>query len=152
MRTAKFIVGLICLALAVTLPGCLALGIGTNFGFGRVSSEMVWRDILRALPFAVCAVGLAAAGSFLLLNRRSSLSYRARILISVAALAGVIPAIVMIADLRARRVDAAEDKRRWLREIDRENDKAGFVKDSTGAWTVVARTNNEPAAKLDPSK
>ena len=39
--------------------------------------------------------------------------------------------------VRAHTVDQAEDRRRWLREIDAENAKSGFVKDTNGALIYV---------------
>jgi hypothetical protein len=38
-------------------------------------------------------------------------------------------------------VDRAEDRRRWLREIDAENAKSGFIKDTNEALIYVGTTN-----------
>jgi Co/Zn/Cd efflux system component len=38
--------------------------------------------------------------------------------------------------------DQAEDRRSWLRGIDAENAKAGFVRDTNGALIYVGATNN----------
>ena len=40
-------------------------------------------------------------------------------------------------------VDQAEDRRRWLREIDAENAKSGFIKDTNGALIYVGTTNSK---------
>jgi len=53
---------------------------------------------------------------------------------------------------RAHAVNDAQDRRRWLREIDKENEKAGFIKDTNGALIYVGVTNAQPASKQEPSR
>jgi len=95
-RTAKVIAGLACLVVAPLLPGLLALGVATNFGFGRSSVDMVLRDWCRASAFALCAIALLATGLFLIVRRHEHFSRRTRVLIGIGAFAGVGPAIGMV--------------------------------------------------------
>ena len=103
LRTAKVIAGFACLVVAL-LPGLLALCLGTNFGYGRESpglsqqesTNLRFWDLCLASPFAVCAIGLVAIGLFLILKRNSLISKRARVLIVIGALAGVVPAVGVV--------------------------------------------------------
>jgi len=46
---------------------------------------------------------------------------------------------------RAHTENDAEDRRRWLREIDEENAKSGIVRDTNGSFTYVGTSNRQAA-------
>jgi hypothetical protein len=48
---------------------------------------------------------------------------------------------------RANTVNDAEDRRRWLREIDKANAESGFTKDTNGYLVYSGATNGQPASK-----
>ena len=54
--------------------------------------------------------------------------------------------------VKSHTVNDAADRRRWLREIDKENEKAGFVKETNGALIYVGKTNPQPTAIQEPPK
>jgi hypothetical protein len=67
-----------------------------------------------------------------------------KFIITLAAVA--IAVVVIDAGVRwyvrtYRTVDQAEDRRRWTQEIDAENAKSGFIKDTNGALIYVGTTN-----------
>jgi hypothetical protein len=49
---------------------------------------------------------------------------------------------VVPSEQRRWRQDQAEDRRRWLQEIDADNAKVGFIKDTNGNLIYVGTTNN----------
>jgi len=137
------------------LPGLLSLGFLTNFGFGHSEAyplHDLWRDRCLALLFALFALGLAAAGVFLIIERDSTISKGAKALLAIGAIAGLFPAISAAIYLNGHSVSDAEDRRRWLREIDDGNEKAGFFKDANGGLIYVGVTNSRAGKKDVPGK
>jgi hypothetical protein len=51
--------------------------------------------------------------------------------------------VAVIWHFRAHMVNDAEDRRRWLREVDKENAQSGFIKDSNGDLIYVGTTNGQ---------
>jgi hypothetical protein len=49
-------------------------------------------------------------------------------------------------------VNQTEDRRRWLREIDTENAKAGFIRDTNGALIYIGATNSQSKSNQEPMK
>jgi hypothetical protein len=46
---------------------------------------------------------------------------------------------------RSHTVNDAEDRRRWLGEVDKANAESGFTKDTNGELIFVATANGQPA-------
>lgn len=40
-------------------------------------------------------------------------------------------------------VNDAEDRQRWLREVDEDNERQGLIKDTNGDWIFVGVTNSK---------
>jgi hypothetical protein len=141
MTTVKIIAGLCCIITGLVLPAGLALGQLTHFGFSQGLGDLNGKDILLGSAFAVCAIALAAAGIFLIIRCRESLSKQATILIPSILAISIFAPLSRVYYLRAHSVSDAEDRRRWLREFDRENEKNGLVKLNDGTWSFSSPTN-----------
>ena len=118
MKIAKVIAGVACTAVALLLPGMLAVLIATNLGFGRTSATLRLQDICLAIPFALFALGLIATGLFLIFRRHSALSRRARRWVAAGVVAGVLPALAMLTYICSRSVTAEEAVLHNLRLIE----------------------------------
>jgi hypothetical protein len=62
------------------------------------------------------------------------------LLILLAALAGLGGIYFYF---RAHTVNDPEDRRRWLREVDKANAESGFIKDTNGYLIYVGTTNGQ---------
>jgi hypothetical protein len=65
------------------------------------------------------------------------------LLIVFAALAGIGGTYLYF---RAHTVNDAEDRHRWLHEVDKANAESGFIKDTNGDLIYVGTTNGHPAS------
>jgi hypothetical protein len=151
ITTVKILAGLSCCVAAFALPGRLALGELTHFGFSQGTSDLGGEDVLRGSIFVVCAISLSAVGTYLIIKRSSTVSKLIRLAIGLTISVCIILPIGRVWHLRANTVSDAEDRRRWLQQIETENRAAGLIQDSNGNWSFQAITNRSKPTKADGS-
>ena len=118
MRNTKVVVGLLCIVTGIILPGFLALGFASNFGFGRTSPDLRHHDYLVAGPFVLLAIGMIGSGWFLIKRRDSAISMVANLVVTLTVVLGVAPTIATIRYLRAHSQTQADAVRSIMREVD----------------------------------
>ena len=132
MRTIKIIAGLGCFVLAL-FPGLLVLG-ELNFGFN--------------LPFAVCALGLAGAGYFLITRRNSPMKKTKILIVSIICLLiGFVIVIVIPNFVRATHETAANACINNLRQISAAKEQWALENGKTNG--IVTENDIKPYIKLD---
>jgi hypothetical protein len=130
MRIIKFIVGICCFVAALNLGLC-ALG-----GFG-------W-------PFAICALGFAGAGWFLISKRKSPMSKKSRVLIflTICLLGGFTVAFMIPSFVAAKYERSSNACVNNLRQIDAAKQQWALENGKTNG-TVVTENDIKPYMMLN---
>src|SRR5580692_5144204 len=136
MRSLKLILGIGCLVLAL-IPALLVLGELTFF---------------FNLPFALCALGLAGMGLFLIAKRKKPLSNKGRVLtvLTIFTLAGFVAIVVVPSFVSGMLIRNANPCLNNLRQIDAAKNQWA-LENGKHDGDAVTENDIKPFIKLDAS-